>query len=498
MSIEKSNKAAWLAAILLSLVVLARAFVAEDAYITFRVIDNLMHGHGLVWNLGERVQAYTHPLWLFLHLPFYVFTDNLFLISLTLCFLCSAAAAVLLLRAFPGAAMLLVMLAMSRSFTLYSTSGFENPLTHLLFAAFGYVLWRGEGKYFWLGLSLCTSLALCARLDMATFYAPIWLMLLMLKPRWRQVALGALPIVLWELFSLFYYGFLFPNTKYAKLDTGIAAAEYLQLGLSYLLNLAAMDPAGALMIAAAIILLPWLAWRWWKTRARESLLLLALSAGIACHVAYIVAIGGTYLSGRFLSLPIFAAGWLLFAQWRERALLPWVVAVAIIVYFFPPEPKLRAACQTCFNGVDPAWYEEKITLQDWLAGKPLPQPGSMPANRPIAVAGSIGRWGYSMSRQVKIIDNIAISDALLSRLPVKNRNIPTMGILPRAIPDGYLQAALTGDVSGMDPDLGLYYSKLRLIISGDLWSRERLAEIVKFNLGEYDHLRDAYVQKLSQ
>ena len=31
--------------------------------------------------------------------------------------------------------------------------------------------------------------------------------------------------MVWELFSLFYYGFLFPNTKYAKLNTGIDAAD---------------------------------------------------------------------------------------------------------------------------------------------------------------------------------------------------------------------------------------------------------------------------------
>ncbi len=46
----------------------------------------------------------------------------------------------------------------------------------------------------------------------------------------------------------------------------------------------------------------------------------------------------------------------------------------------------------------------------------------------------------------------------------------------------------------MDPALAQYYDKLRLIISGDLWSWERLEEIVRFNLGEYDYLRDEYVK----
>src|SRR5205085_11882162 len=43
---------------------LANAWLGDDAYITFRVIWNLLHGYGATFNPGERVQAYTHPLWL--------------------------------------------------------------------------------------------------------------------------------------------------------------------------------------------------------------------------------------------------------------------------------------------------------------------------------------------------------------------------------------------------------------------------------------------------
>ena len=34
-----------------------------------------------------------------------------------------------------------------------------------------------------------------------------------------------LPLLAWELFSLLFYGFPFPNTYYAKLNTGIPKAE---------------------------------------------------------------------------------------------------------------------------------------------------------------------------------------------------------------------------------------------------------------------------------
>ena len=41
-------------------------WVQEDAFIDFRVIANLLAGHGPVFNVGERVEVYSDPLWVFL------------------------------------------------------------------------------------------------------------------------------------------------------------------------------------------------------------------------------------------------------------------------------------------------------------------------------------------------------------------------------------------------------------------------------------------------
>ena len=43
----------------------------------------------------------------------------------------------------------------------------------------------------------------------------------------------------------------------------------------------------------------------------------------------------------------------------------------------------------------------------------------------------------------------------------------------------------------MNPDLAQYYEKLALITQGELWDWERLKTILWFNLGAYDHWRDA-------
>ena len=39
------------------------AWVCDDSFISIRYADNLLNGHGLVYNAGERVEGYTNLLW---------------------------------------------------------------------------------------------------------------------------------------------------------------------------------------------------------------------------------------------------------------------------------------------------------------------------------------------------------------------------------------------------------------------------------------------------
>ena len=45
---------------------LRRAWVCDDVFISFRYVDHLLRGQGLVFNPGERVEGYTHFLWVIL------------------------------------------------------------------------------------------------------------------------------------------------------------------------------------------------------------------------------------------------------------------------------------------------------------------------------------------------------------------------------------------------------------------------------------------------
>jgi hypothetical protein len=50
------------AALLLVAVVLIRtAWICDDAYITFRTVDNFLHGFGLRWNVAEKLYLLKLP-----------------------------------------------------------------------------------------------------------------------------------------------------------------------------------------------------------------------------------------------------------------------------------------------------------------------------------------------------------------------------------------------------------------------------------------------------
>ncbi|HNB55164.1 MAG TPA: hypothetical protein PK530_24650, partial [Anaerolineales bacterium] len=289
---------------LFALVIVRRAWVSDDAYITFRTVDNFLHGYGLVWNVGERVQAYTHPLWMFLLVGANALTKEIHFTSLALSILISCATLYVLTTRNSSsqlaAAFAILTLTLSKAFVDYSTSGLENPLSHLLVVLFVFVFLAPPKPKtpFW--LALLASFLLLPRLDLALLIAPACLLFLLQnfnKPTLRQLALGSLPLLAWEGFSLFYYGFPLPNTYYAKLSTGIPQMELTRQGIQYLLNALEFDPLTLLLISAGLLAA-------FTLRARKTT---ALALGIVLYLAYVVHIGGDFMAGRFLTVPLLLA-----------------------------------------------------------------------------------------------------------------------------------------------------------------------------------------------
>src|SRR6185503_3110626 len=81
----------------LFIVVLIRtAWLTEDAFITFRTVDNFIAGYGLRWNVAERVQTYTHPLWMLLVAGAYAITREMYLTVLVVSMLMAVAGVVVI------------------------------------------------------------------------------------------------------------------------------------------------------------------------------------------------------------------------------------------------------------------------------------------------------------------------------------------------------------------------------------------------------------------
>ena len=52
--------------VVLAAVAWSHRWLADDAFVNLRIVRQLEHGNGLVFNLGDRVEAGTSPLWIFI------------------------------------------------------------------------------------------------------------------------------------------------------------------------------------------------------------------------------------------------------------------------------------------------------------------------------------------------------------------------------------------------------------------------------------------------
>src|SRR5512136_1609171 len=105
-------------------IVLRTAWISDDAYITFRTIENFLAGDGLRWNVAERVQVYTHPLWLFLLSGLCAVTREPYLTTIAISVVLSVAGVLIIAGRIAIAALPaligLVALGLSKAYTDYS------------------------------------------------------------------------------------------------------------------------------------------------------------------------------------------------------------------------------------------------------------------------------------------------------------------------------------------------------------------------------------------
>jgi arabinofuranosyltransferase len=497
--------------------IICTAWVGDDAFISLRTVHNFVNGLGLTWNAGERVQAFTDPLWVFMLSGLYALTHEAYFTTIALGFAVSLATLLLVGRNFTTSIFSgvfgLSILCLSSSFVVYSTSGLENPLTCLLLALFLISFFRLQDKptnrqVFVLGL--LAALSMTNRVDTGLFYLPALLLLIIRRRNIKTfvlIAASMLPILLWEAFSFLYYGFLGPNTAYAKLNTGISELPMLLQGLKYYLVSGAWDPLSGLTILAGTAL----GFKRGEWRER------AVSAGLVLYLLYVVYIGGDFMSGRFFAGPLLVSVVLLMRlapspkKIQKASVVVGIVLLGLLAHPPTVTPDLwniagwdrfkttnrpfgvanehgAYFAATGLINVDPSAL--MIPDHHWSRqGLALRQSGNAVALKP-----NIGFFGYFAGSDVYIIDSCALADPLLARLPVADLNNWRVGHYFRDIPEGYVETLKSGTNMIADPNLAMYYDKLKEIVSGNVFSLHRLRTIVDMNLGRYDYLVEEYVQ----
>lgn len=490
-----------LALLAFAVVLIRTAWVNDDAYITFRTVDNFLHGYGLRWNVNERVQAYTNPLWMFLISAVTVFTREYYLTVIGVSVVVSLGAVGLLafgVARSRGLAILAVTALISaRAFVDYSTSGLENPLTHLLLVAFAVVFFRVQWTSRTLVLlSLLAALAMLNRMDTILFFAPalvyVWCSERSLRAT-LLLAAGFAPFVAWEFFSLVYYGFLVPNTAFAKLGTGIDGGLMIRQGLSYYRYTIEHDPVTLPLVALGVFA------AFASRRGRDA----ALAAGLVLYLVYIVKIGGDFMGGRFFATPVFLAALLLS---RSGGLAPaWravpVAAVVLWVAALNPYAPFRTGAEFGASakgfkdasgvGDERLFYYNTCGLLQWRPGRAMPAHGFANAGRAYAalgkpvskVHGAIGFRGFFAGPLAHIVDYYALADPLLARLPAYYKPNWRIGHFSRDVPKRYLESSTTGVNTLTDPMLGKYFDDLVLATRGPLWTVARWQAIWRLNTG---------------
>lgn len=505
------------------------AWQSDDAYHGYVMAKHLVEGDGFVYNIGERSSASSCPLFTLVIAAAYFVTREMFFTSLIVCIAFSAAAYYILVYKFCKTKdqIILCFLALtgSTAFISYTTSGLENSMLFFLSVLFLKIYFDHEkftGKQM-LILALVFSAIALTRMDAVLMFIPVIVYVYLAKREKTSFfgavgigLLGLLPFILWEIFSLFYFGFPFPNTAYVKLGTDIALIEYIKRGIWYgiftLLNDMLVIIVPAVFMVISILM----------KKAKY----LYLSAGVMLYVLYVIYIGGDFMMGRHFTVIFLISVCSLnalfnrekdcFAKIRKYQMSFGVIVVAGMVYTYTfaavigsqylfgheigssisDEREVYQRTTGLFNNVRSLISTGELCIEDTWNYQ------STDEVRELNLIGNItdnspGILVYYNS-DLYLNDTYGLGDPFLSKLPaIKDENW-RVGHMKRALPEGYRETIQTGENVIENKDLAEYYDVIHLITRGDLFDKDRIRAIIDWNLGKYDYLIENYEASLSE
>ena len=490
------------------------AWVSDDAYITFRIVEQLFAGNGPNWNPHERAMVYTSPAWYWLLCAGRLITTDLYIVSTAVSLILWATTLAVINQTLKGwlpFALAVLLMVSSNGFYDFTTSGLENPMAYSAVAIYGmFYIRRLDGKNDAVPLLLTMGAAVLVRHDIVTLlltptvYA-VWQDRHNRTTRswatWTATALA--PIAAWTAFSLLYYGFPFPNTMYAKTNIDLPRhAIILQHGLDYWLTNLQRDittpltiflAMGAAMIAPATVRKP----------------ALALAAGIVANCAYVTYIGGDFMIGRFLATAFLASIFALYLctsndgtrqanpkLWYGRLSAVLLALMAINLYAHTPmnSPTDHTTEEAPVGAVDErGWYFPAMSLKQYArksewenvhpptSGAQLGTEISQSNLDNIAhLVRDMGMTGYYAGTDRVVFDYYGLASPMIAR--TNGHPNSRIGHYHRAIPNDIMAAHELGPDIIKDPAIRNYYRKMSLVTqSPNLLAPERLREILLLN-----------------
>lgn len=297
------------ATLIIGLAYAYRFSTVDDAWISLRYARNLLEGHGLVYNPGERVEGYSNFLWVILSVPLLaaglepgLAVQLLGVAAAGLCLWGTGRLARALGLSEGGVALSRLLLAASGPFVAWTISGLETPLVAALAVLLAISLLADTARA---GVSppsgVLAGLGIMLRLDfgLLVLAAAVWKLWADRQAgrslRLRAWLAGGAPLAAiagpYMAWRFAYFGDWLPNTYYAKV--GATWWQVLR-GVRYLMQYP-LNFGGALVC----VVLPALGLVAVRQRDAAGAALLAAFLGAQC--AYVVLIGGEGLGmSRFL------------------------------------------------------------------------------------------------------------------------------------------------------------------------------------------------------
>ena len=472
-----------------AIMAISRAWACDDAFITFRAVSQFLAGHGPVFNIGERVQVFTHPLWFMALAAWAALGGSFFpgVVWLSAGVFCAGLAFLCLAYRDKPLALCAVLVAMmfSQSVMDFATGGLETPLTFALFAAAICALRKGKGA---MALAVFALLPL-NRLDLLPWTLPFAWIASAPGGRSRAMAFAAVcaPALAWMAFSTVYYGAPLPNTAYAKL--GVELWNRMDQGLAYVAGSLAHDPGAMALVALGF----GFAVRY-GPRLAQGIDRRIVAAGLVSAMfglAYPVWSGGDFMLGRFILPALWAMAAVILAAFpdderigRRAAAIAFAALAAFLVVTghsttnlwigMKDESLMRSV------GYAGATDERRVYLPwfgAWAPERLVTQRDTGPGTGKPEVVGMLGRTAFVGRSEQAMIDIWALSDPFLARFAPLANGRP--GHPYRPLPAEYPRWREAGHSFG-NAEVDALARDLRLAhLDPDLWSVERARAIAR-------------------